>query len=52
VPSLFIAGQDSRYWCCERADVAAESSPLATAVVPDFDQPDAMNAALLSMGKL
>ena len=60
VPSLFIAGRDSQYWPCEHATAAAESNPLATAIVLDdcghaanFDQPDAVNAALLEfLGKL
>jgi pimeloyl-ACP methyl ester carboxylesterase len=53
VPRLFIAGRDSRYWPCEHANAAAESNPLATAVVLDdcghaanFAQPDAVSAAL------
>jgi pimeloyl-ACP methyl ester carboxylesterase len=54
VPSLFIAGRDSQYWPCEHAHAAAAANPLASAVVLDdcghaanFDQPDAVNAALL-----
>jgi pimeloyl-ACP methyl ester carboxylesterase len=54
VPSLLIAGRESQYWPCEHATAAAASNPLATAVVLDecghaanFDQPDAVNAALL-----
>jgi non-heme chloroperoxidase len=54
VPSLFIAGRQSQFWPCEHATAAAESTPLAQAVVFDdcghaanLDQPDQTNAAIL-----
>jgi pimeloyl-ACP methyl ester carboxylesterase len=54
VPSLFLAGRQSQFWPCEHATAAAESNPLARAVVFDdcghaanLDQPDRTNAAIL-----
>ena len=54
VPSLLLAGRDSQFWPCEHAIAAAESNPLARAVVFDdcghaanLDQPDQTNAAIL-----
>jgi pimeloyl-ACP methyl ester carboxylesterase len=54
VPSLFLAGRQSQFWPCEHATAAADSNPLARAVVFDdcghaanLDQPDRTNAAIL-----
>jgi non-heme chloroperoxidase len=54
VPSLFLAGRDSQFWPCAHATAAAQSNPLARAVVLDdcghaanLDQPDLTNTAIL-----
>jgi non-heme chloroperoxidase len=54
VPSLFLAGRDSQFWPCAHATAAAESNPLARAVILDdcghaanLDQPDLSNTAIL-----
>jgi non-heme chloroperoxidase len=54
VPSLFLAGRQGQFWPCEHATAAADSNPLARAVVFDdcghaanLDQPDRTNATIL-----